>query len=138
MSNNRTVSVYQPSGELAYLATMPEADELLAKKQAFAMRGRDRALRGVRLKNAIPERVATSAVMPPPDPRKWFWWKKAVYPDMRPSPHRLRPSGRKAALEYDRKLKEAEKQAAEASRGVYHAEGSKGATVRRPESRHAK
>jgi len=89
------VEVWQPNGNVAYRADQAEVDRLLRTKAAKPQYGRDKKLRALRLKVAIPVRVVDSEPMEyrgvapaKAGPARWFWWEHAVYPDMRPSPHR--------------------------------------------------
>lgn len=90
------LEVWQPNGNVAYRADRAEVDRLLREKQAKPQYGKDKKLKALRLKVAIPVRVpeqgapmAFQGVAPgKATPSRWFWWERAVYPDMRPSPHR--------------------------------------------------
>ena len=111
------LEVWQPNGNIAYRANAAEVDRLLRTKQAKPQFGRDKRMKALRLKVAIPVRVeepgrpmAFRGVPPSKsEPSRWFWWQHAVYADMRESPQR---SAGQAAL---RALRAEEKAAKESS-----------------------
>lgn len=114
-----TIEVWQPNGDIAYRADAAERDRLLRTKQAKPQFGKDKRMKALRLKVAIPVRVAErgepmtfQGVAPSKStPSRYFWWEHAVYPDMRPSPHR---SAGQAALRALRAKKRAAKESSNA------------------------
>lgn len=115
------IEVWQPNGDIAYRADAAEVDRLLRTKQAKPQFGRDKRMKALRLKEAIPVRIeepgtpmAYQGVAPSKaTPSRWFWWQHAVYPDMRPSPHR---SAGQAALRALRAEERAAKESSNAER----------------------
>lgn len=110
------LEVWQPNGEIAYRADQAEVDRLLRTKQAKPQFDRHKRMKALRLKVAIPARVVDTEPMayrgvPPAksEPSRWFYWSHAVYPDMRPSPHR---SAGQAALRALRAEERAAKESA--------------------------
>lgn len=114
------LEVWQPNGDIAYRADQAEVDRLLRTKAAKPQFGKDKRMKALRLKVAIPVRVEEPGQpmayrgVPPSksEPGRWFWWQHAVYADMRQSPHR---SAGQAAL---RALRAEERAAAEQAAAI--------------------
>lgn len=119
MSTQQAISleVWQPNGDIAYRADAAEVERLLKTKAAKPQFGRDKRMKALRLKVAIPVRVAEpgrpmayQGVAPgKSEPSRWWWWEHSVYPDFRDSPHR---SAGQAALRALRAEKRAAKESA--------------------------
>lgn len=123
MSTQQAISleVWQPNGDIAYRADAAEVKRLLETKAAKPQFDKSKRMKALRLKVAIPVRIeepgrpmAYQGVAPSKsDPSRWFWWQHAVYPDMRPSPHR---SAGQAALRALRAEERAAKESSNAER----------------------
>lgn len=107
------LEVWQPNGDIAYRADQAEVDRLLATKAAKPQFGRDKRMKALRLKVAIPVRVVDTEPMayrgvPPATTERgrWFWWQHAVYADMRQSPHRSAGQAALRALRAEERAKE--------------------------------
>lgn len=120
-----TIEVWQPNGDLAYRADVAERDRLLRAKEARPQYGRDKKLKALRLKAALPVRaeqdsgpvqqdgrhipVIRMRELLAPSPRRHFGWAKATHHNTaRQRPHGLTEGQRQyvRSLDEERRVRE--------------------------------